>query len=98
MAVKRSTRRFKRIDEALELISGIQFASKRLDVLKALIGETPCALCGGVAPVETFCFGCLDFVCDICQPPDREEYIVSGPHTLEDHELARADRLDEMKY
>ena len=85
MNIKRTTRRFKHIEEALGHISSIENLTKRLDHLKLLlIGETPCALCGQETDVETFCFGCLDFLCNRCQPPEPE-LIVAGPHTLDDH-------------
>ncbi len=84
MSIKRTTRRFRHIEEALGHIDTIQRANKRLDHLKLLIGDTLCAVCGKVTEFETFCFGCLDFICDICQPPEPGT-IVSGPHTLDDH-------------
>ena len=84
MSVKRTTRRFKHIEEALGCINDIEGLTKRLDHLKLLIGATPCAVCEKETGVETFCFGCLDFICNTCQPPEPET-IVSGPHTLDDH-------------
>lgn len=84
MMIKRTTRRFKHIEEALGHMTTIEGATKRLSFLKELIGETPCAVCGKETTFETFCFGCLDFICNACQPPEPE-LIVAGPHTLEDH-------------
>ena len=84
MSIKRTTRRFKHIEEALSHLTTIERATKRLDHLKLLIGETPCAVCGKETGFETFCFGCLDFICDMCQPPEPE-FIVAGPHVLDDH-------------
>jgi hypothetical protein len=84
MSIKRTTRRFKHINEALEHLSFIEKTTRRVDYLKELIGETLCTLCGRNAPLDTFCFGCLDFICNTCQPPEPE-FIVAGPHTLDDH-------------
>ena len=89
--IKRATRRFKHIEEALGILSAVERQMARLDFLKQLIGPTPCALCGQGATVESFCFGCLDFICDACQPLDRPEFIVAGPHTLDDHKEAQAE-------
>ena len=91
MRIKRTTRRFKHIEEALGHLSAIERLTARLDFLKQLIGPTPCVLCGQDATIESFCFGCLDFICEVCQPLDRPEFIVAGPHALDDHEEARAE-------
>jgi hypothetical protein len=82
--VKRTTRRFKHIEKALGYISEVEALNRSIALLKVRIGETPCALCGKETDLETFCFGCLDFLCNICQPPEPE-LIVAGPHTLDDH-------------
>ncbi len=91
--IKRTTRRFKHIEEALGHLSTIERLTARLNFLKQLIDPTPCALCGQGADLDAFCFGCLDFICAVCQPPDRPEFIVAGPHTLDDHREARAEML-----
>ena len=89
MTVRRSSRRFKHINEALGHINQIESLNQRLDDLKLFIGETPCALCGQRTGLESFCFGCLDFTCPTCSPAEPG-LIVSGPHTLDDHREIKA--------
>lgn len=89
--IKKTTRRFKHIEEALGHLSAIERLTSRVAYLKQFIDPTSCALCGQDTDLETFCFGCLDFICNVCQPPDQEEFIVAGPHTLDDHKEARAE-------
>jgi hypothetical protein len=84
MSIKRTTKRFKQIEEALEHIDAVENLTKRLDHLKLLVGATPCALCGKDAGLGAFCFGCLDFICETCQPPEPGA-APAGPHTLDDH-------------
>lgn len=91
--IKRTTRRYKHIEEALGHLSAIERLTARVDFLRQFIDPTPCALCGQDAAIDQFCFGCLDFICNVCQPPDQEEFIVAGPHTLDDHRETRAEML-----
>lgn len=89
--IKRTTRRFKLIEEALHHLAAIERLEAKVEPLQAEIGPTPCALCEKDAGLDNFCFGCLDFICQVCQPVDRPEFIVAGPHTLEDHQEAKSE-------
>lgn len=89
--IKRTTRRFKLIEEALHHLAAIERLTAAVEPLKTEIGSTPCTLCGKDAGLDNFCFGCLDFICQVCQPPDRYEFVVAGPHTLDDHREAKAE-------
>ena len=91
--IKRTTSRFKLIDEANALISCIERDTAQVALIKQLIGQTTCGVCGKDAPVETFCYGCLDFICDECQPPYEPEFIVSGKHDVDAHKESKRQRI-----
>ena|SRR3990167_5923375 len=91
--IKRNTSRFKLIDEANALIPCIERATTRLTLIKQFIGSTPCVVCRKDAPIETFCYGCLEFICDECQPPDEPKFIVSGKHDIGAHKESKSQRI-----
>ena len=84
-----TTKRMRHIEELCNLQDTIERAQQRIETLRIFIGATPCGLCGREAKIETWCYGCRNFICDRCEadvldPP-------TGTHQSEAHRAEETD-------